>query len=101
MCDTTYQNTMTIEMTQAIRETIPRLNKDAKVIILTFSLAHFHVGLNPAKKHQWQNRPTCHVAADMKECYMGYIELATLGIPVIAVLNGKMCGGGSSNCALV
>ena len=94
MCDSKYQNTMTLEMTAAIRSILPRLQREAKVIILTSSLKHFHVGLNPAKAREWRNRPTCHVAADMKESYMGFVELANLGIPLIAVLNGKVYGGG-------
>jgi hypothetical protein len=57
MCDTTFQNTMTFEMTAAIRSVIPRLKRDAKVIILRSSLNHFHVGLNPAKVRDWSNRP--------------------------------------------
>ena len=85
---------MTFEMTAALRNIIPRLKKEAKVIILTSSLSHFHVGLNPAKAREWKNRPAVHVAADMKECYMGFVELARLGLPIIAVLNGKVYGGG-------
>mmetsp|Transcript_39761 Transcript_39761/g.58083 ORF Transcript_39761/g.58083 Transcript_39761/m.58083 type:complete len:916 (+) Transcript_39761:1-2748(+) len=85
---------MTFEMTAAIRSALPRLRRDAKVIILMSSLNHFHVGLNPAKTREWRNRPTCHIAADMKECYMGFVELATLGLPIIAILNGKVYGGG-------
>ncbi len=94
MCDSIYKNTMTFEMTSALRGAIPRLKREAKAIILTSSLSHFHVGLNPAKTREWMNLPTVHVAANMKECYMGFIELATLGIPIIAVLNGKVYGGG-------
>lgn len=63
MCDTTYQNTMTFEMTAAIRKVLPQLRYKAKVIILTSSLDHFHVGLNPATVREWSKHPTTKVAA--------------------------------------
>lgn len=80
MCDSVYQNTMTFEMTAALRAAIPCLKKEVRVIILSSSLDHFHAGLNPAKAREWVKLPTCHVAASMKECYMGFVEVATLGI---------------------
>ena len=81
-------------MTNAIQSIIPHLKREAKVIVLHPSLPHFYVGANPSHSQEWANRPTCQVAANMKECYIGFIELATLGIPIIAVMNGKVYGGG-------
>jgi hydroxymethylglutaryl-CoA synthase len=96
MRDSLGQNTLRSEMTEAIRELIPRLQREARAIILTSGHNNFHVGLNPSRAREWaeQNLPISYVAAKLKETYMGFIELATLGIPIICVLNGKVHGGG-------
>eukprot|EP00522_Entomoneis_paludosa_P007169 CAMPEP_0172448792 /NCGR_PEP_ID=MMETSP1065-20121228/7729_1 /TAXON_ID=265537 /ORGANISM="Amphiprora paludosa, Strain CCMP125" /LENGTH=3370 /DNA_ID=CAMNT_0013200381 /DNA_START=215 /DNA_END=10327 /DNA_ORIENTATION=+ len=94
MCDEMYHNTLTFEMTAAIRAQIPQLRQEARAIVLASSLRNFHVGMNPSRAREWAGRPASSVAADMKESYMGFVELATLGIPIVAVLNGRVYGGG-------
>lgn len=94
MCDEDYQNAASFEMTTAFRTALPQLRAEARVVILASSLANFHVGIRPRNVRQWASRPTHEVAADIKELYMGFVELANSGIPIIGVLNGKVFGGG-------
>ena len=44
MRDGIYQNTMSFEMTAAIRSVIPHLRAEARASVLASSLANFHVG---------------------------------------------------------
>lgn len=95
MCDELMKNTASFEMAHAFRSAIPKiLQAEVSVIILASSLPNFHVGFNPSTVHQYASRPIHEVAADMVEMSKGFVEVATLGIPIIAVLNGKVMGGG-------
>lgn len=94
MKDLRSRNTFSNEMTRSIRELIPRLKCDSKAIILCSGLDNFHLGANPFRMRALATKPIHEAAAYMKEQYIGFVELTSLGIPVIAVMNGKVAGGG-------
>ena len=94
MKDLRSRNTFSNEMTRSILELIPRLKRDSKAIILCSGLDNFHLGVNPSRMRELTMKPVHEVAAIMKRQYIGFVELTSLGIPVIAVINGKVAGGG-------
>jgi hydroxymethylglutaryl-CoA synthase len=94
MKDEVGHNTFSQAMAMQLEGLLDELSR-ARCIVLHSALPSvFHVGANPAAFRKMRGEPKCLVASKMKAFYSSWLRFFKLGKPVIAVLHGKVFGGG-------
>jgi len=101
MCDQAARNTfsakMNAQLEMVVQKVLSRLDS-YRALVLTSSVQHvFHCGANPHEMRRWCSDTSLsrtELAHRMKSLYSAFLQLFSLEIPVVAVLHGKVYGGG-------
>jgi len=105
MCDETARNTfsssMNAQLEMVVEKVLSQQQKSGdgyRALVLTSNVSDvFHCGANPHEMRRWCSDTSLskvELAQRMKSLYAAFLKLYSLDIPVIAVLHGKVYGGG-------